>query len=216
LLDASRTAARYLDVLRGGRWLRVPEADLAHDVDARERWLRTSWRLGCAEAARFEPPPWRAAIALAAVWPDLDALEALRGGTEVPDWVREDAWLGPLAALPASARAPALARTPYAALAGDWPRSLPLSAAWSRHWSAALPPLGRHVRASLATVCAALSRGAGLPSAARRETLEAAARRLLRTDRGSGATALAWLATLALDLERVRGGLAARDVGSVR
>lgn len=209
-LDASRTADHYVDVLRAGRWLRVPEGALADDVDARERWLRDAWRESCAEVATWYGAPRASAFEWLAVLADLDALERLRAGLAAPAWLEDDARLGELARCAAGARPERLAATPYAPLRAAWDGGAALLDAWRERWHGLwrdAPPRERHaVRELEAAVVAAGGLGAG----ARREVVETAAHRAFRRGAGTAAAGAAYLAVVALQLERVRGGLGAR------
>jgi hypothetical protein len=211
-LEASRTPDHYLDVLRAGRWLRVPEGPLVHDVDARERWLRTAWREACAEVGTWYGTSCAPTFEWLAVLADLDALEGLRAGLALPAWVDGDPWLGPLARSIASARADCLGSTPYAPLRAAWPGTVPLLDAWYARWRAlcagAVPEAQRVLAELQHAVVAASALGAG----ARRDAIEAAAQRAFRRGASTVAAGVAYLTVVALQLERVRGGVAARSV----
>lgn len=211
-LDASRTAEHYLDVLRAGRWLRVPEGALATDTDARERWLRDAWRQSCAEVATWYGPARAPAFEWLAVLADLDALERLRAGAALPGWIHDDPWLGTLAQSAANARVDRLAATPYAPLHDAWASTARLLDAWRARWHALwrdAEPHTRHVLNELeAVVVAAATLGAG----ARREAIELAAHRAFRRGAATAVAGVAYLAVVALQLERVRGGIAARTI----
>jgi hypothetical protein len=211
-LEASRTPEHYLDVLRAGRWLHVPEGALARDVDARERWLRAAWRQACAEVGAWYDAESAPTFEWLAVLADLDPLERLRTGSALPAWIDGDPWLEPLVRSIASARAERLTGTPYAPLRAAWAGTAPLLDAWHARWRALCartPPDARRVLAELQHAVVAAS---ALPAGARREVIEAAAQRAFRRGAGTAAAGVAWLAVVALQLERVRGGVAARSV----
>jgi hypothetical protein len=215
-LDASRTADHYLDVLRAGRWLRVPEGALAADVDARERWLRDAWRKSCAEVATWYGTAHAPAFEWLAVLADLDALERLRAGAALPAWIEDDPWLGTLAHGAPNARAARLAGTAAAPFRGAWTGRRPLLAAWHERWRALWPDAEPRTRRALRELEATVVAAAALGARARRDAVEAAAHRAFRRGAGTPAAGVAWLAIVALQLERVRGGLAARALAPAR
>jgi hypothetical protein len=211
-LEASRTAEHYLDVLRAGRWLRVPEGALSIDADARERWLREAWREACAEvgawygAARASTFEWLAVLA------DLDALERLRAGTALPAWIHDDRWLGVLAQAATGARIERLAATPYAPLGDAWRGSAPLLDAWRARWRASWRDAEPRASGALTQLEAAVAASAALAAGARRDAIEDAAHRAFRRGAGTAVAGVAYLAVVALQLERIRGGIAARTI----
>lgn len=211
-LDASRTPQHYLDVLRAGRWLHVPEGDLATDADARERWLREAWRAACAEVAGWYDAAWTPAFRWTALLADLDALERLREGDAVPAWVQADDLLGALAQAAASERGARLADTPYAPLEPAWATPEPLLQAWHRVWLDLRPRTDVRTSRVLQELASAVAAASRLGVGARREAVEGAAHRAFRRGAGTAAAGFAYLAIAALQLERVRGGLAARAV----
>jgi hypothetical protein len=214
-LDASRTPDHYLDVLRVSRWLRVPEGALAGDPDARERWLTDAWRQACAEVGAWYGAASAPTFEWLAVLADLEALEQLRAGATLPTQFGDHPWLGPLARSAASVRADGLVATPYAPLRIAWPRTAPLLEAWLAHWSVLCSAGAPAARRALAELRGAVAAARGLRAGARREAIETAALRALRRGEGSVAVGAAYLALVALQLERVRGGVAARALAEV-
>jgi hypothetical protein len=211
-LEASRTPDHYLDVLRGGRWLRVPEGPLAREADARERWLRDAWRAACAEIGTWYGTASAPTFEWLAVLADLDALEGLRAGAALPAWIDGDAWLGPLARSIASARADRLGSTPYAPLRAAWPGTVTLLDAWYARWHALCVRAAPEARRVLAELQHAVVAASALGAGARRDAIEAAAQRAFRRGAGTIAAGVAYLTVVALQLERVRGGVAARSM----
>jgi hypothetical protein len=211
-LEASRTPDHYLDVLRAGRWLRVPEGPLARDADARERWLRDAWREACAEIGAWYGTASAPAFEWLAVLADLDALEGLRAGAALPAWIDGDPWLGPLARSIATVRADRLGSTIYAPLRAAWPGTLSLLDAWDARWRALCARAAPEARRVLAELRRAVVAASGLGAGARRDAIEAAAQRAFRRGAGTVAAGVAYLTFVALQLERVRGGVAARSV----
>lgn len=214
-LDASRTADHYLDVLRAGRWLRVPEGALATDADARERWLRDAWRQSCIEVATWYGAARAPAFEWLAVLADLDALERLRAGAALPAWIPDDPWLGTLARSAPSARGERLGATPYAPFRAAWTGTPRLLDAWRTRWRTLWRDADSRTRRVLLDLEAAVVGAAALGAGARREAIEAAAHRAFRRGAATTAAGVAYLTVVALQLERVRGAVAARAVAGV-
>jgi hypothetical protein len=211
-LAASRTPEHYLDVLRAGHWLRVPEGALVADADARERWLRDAWRQSCAEVAAWYGPAQVPVFEWLAVLADLDALERLRTDPVPPAWTRDDARLAALAQPTPALRAEQLAATPYAPLVDAWRGGGPLVDAWRERWHALRAAADVRAQSVLLELEAAVVAASALGAGARREAIEAAAHRAFRRGAGTVAAAVAHLAVVALQLERVRGGVVARTL----
>jgi hypothetical protein len=199
-LDASRTPEHYLATLRTSGWLHVPEANVGADPDRRERWLRKSWRDACAEVAGWYPPRWRPALHWLAVLPDLETLERMRESVPVP--------------VALETAAPEDAARSLAELAPSGPEDR-LRDAWRRRWHALLPD-DAIARRRILALETAVARAAPLGAQARREALERAAESTLRRAGTSAAAGFAWLLLVALQFERVRGGLASRSLPAGR
>lgn len=215
-LDASRTPEHYVDVLRAAGWLHVPEAAVARDVDALESWLRETWRRTCDEFAAWHPARWRAAYRWTGVLPDLIALDWLHDARAVPAWLARDAHLGPIASAAPDARASALEASEYAPLVRAWRARTPLLDAWRAHWHATWPATDATGRARLLRLESLVVRAAAAPlrTSERRERLLQLLLHEWRTAEGTAAAGFCQLALRALDLERVRGGFAARLVAA--
>lgn len=191
---------RFTDLIDG----RMP----SHTV---ERVLRAAWRDYVAEVATWAPPSWRSAILWVAHLPDLPVLDALFKGN-APDWARED----PVFAGLARGHSPddvELAPLSPAATGGET-----LGAQWVTHWRALWPSLSDSDRRGLdklvgvvATYFGSLAR-AGLKdsSVSYRRGLERKATRIFRNFAGTPAALFSHLTLVALDLARLRGGLARR------
>ena len=211
LLNASRGADRYLEVLRQTRLLAPPESVTTHDVDAFEGYLVGAWRDACEEIARWHPPRWRPAYRWCARLAELTALDGLRGPVAPGGWARHDVLLGPLVAAPADERPAALAAGVLAPLAAAFAAGASLPAAWRAHWHA-LWPRGQRAAARRLAELEALyaSAVADAPATERRARLAEGLERLYRRSRGSAAAGFCELGRRARDLETWRGGFAAR------
>lgn len=190
-LEASHTAGNYLSLCRAGAlaaW--VEGLDDTDDVHRIEQHLRERWQHHVDEVALWTPPAWRAAVRCFALLPDLMRLDA------------QQRTAGHVAVT--ATRAPASSRTREAA--DD------AATRWSALWRRQLPPEARGVAQLRQPALCLLPRLAGtapgrdLVSGPAREAL----RRLFRRHAGSAVAVFAHLALVALDLERLRGGLIVR------
>lgn len=214
-LEASRTAAHYVALARKGPLARWVDG-IADDAEVHrvEHALRTRWRRYVDEVARWQAPAWREATgwfgalfelplaagllrgdarALAA-WPDLSADADVAAKTAA----LRSAGLGPLAAASTEGGSQAVA----AAWLAEWNRRLPAGAA-------ADPALGRPAELLLPRLG-----GDGEGRAAGGELLRQALVKLFRRHAFSPAAVYAHLALVALDVERLRGGVTARRLAS--
>jgi hypothetical protein len=210
-LDSSRGLARYLEVLRGAGWLRLPES-AAQDVDSFESRLRDLWRAECQAVAVWHPPRWRSALEWLEPLADLALLEGLRAGAPVP---RAQLDQGPLAAIAAAdprERAALLGRTAYAPLRSAWESGAPLLPAWHREWRARWPRGEPVARRALLALEALVRAAAGTDRTAdeERAVLGAGLERLFRRSSGTAAAGFCELARRALEFETLRGGFVAR------
>jgi hypothetical protein len=214
-LEASRTASHYVALARKGplaRWVDGIGDDA--DVHGVEYALRARWRRYVDEVARWQAPAWREATrwfgALAelplaagllrgaararAAWPDLPA-DADAAAKAV---ALRSAGLGPLAAASTEGGSQALA----AAWLAEWNRRLPAGAA-------ADPAIGHSAELLLPRL-----RDNGEGRSAGSELLRRALVKLFRRHAFSPAAVYAHLALVALDVERLRGGVTARRLAS--
>lgn len=190
-LEASHTAGHYLSLCRAGAladW--VEGLDDSGDVHHIEQHLRERWQHHVDEVALWTPPAWRAAVRCFALLPDLMRLDTRQRTAGDP--------------AASAARAPASSRTREAA--DD------AATRWSALWRRQLPPEARGVALLrrpaewLLPRLAGAATGRDLASGPAREAL----RRLFRWHAGSAVAVFAYLALVALDLERLRGGLVVR------
>jgi len=211
-LDSSRGLGRYLEVLRGAGWLRLPESAAAQDVDSFESRLRDLWRAECRAVAAWHPLRWQSAFEWFQTLADLALLEGLRAATPVP---RAQVEHGPLAAIAAAdprERATVLARSDYAPLRSAWESGAPLLPAWHREWRARWPQGEPVARRTLLALEALVRSAAGRDQTAneRRAVLGAGLERLFRRSSGTAAAGFCELARRALEFEMLRGGFVAR------
>ncbi|MDL1861797.1 hypothetical protein FBR04_12315 [Betaproteobacteria bacterium PRO7] len=234
-LHSARSVGAALDAVRGsaaapyvsGVTWPAPLADL-------ELAFRQQWRTRVDEVARWAPDAWPAALRWTAHLIDLPALVHLLGEESLPPWIGADPALSPYAHEERGERLAALAAGPLAPLAlavetaeppprrldpAAWQRARLHAAlrAWEREWRARWPACDDEARAGLerlvAVVRAHLIRFRALavddaPAARQRLATDVAA--LLRRSAAQPAALFAYLALVALDLERLRGEIVAR------
>jgi hypothetical protein len=220
-LEASRTAAHYLAQARAGplaEW--VDELDAAWDVHRIERGLRARWHRYVDDVARWLPPRWQAATRWFGTLTELPLIDALRGAGPAATWQHADERLAAFTQPEPSAKADALRRAglvPFAtpsALAtppAD-PRGPDAMAIWHAAWLERVPP--HEAEPGLMSRPAALLLPRLLGARGERslaaEPTRRALSKLFRRHAGSPVAVFAHLALVALDVERLRGGLVAR------
>jgi len=223
-LEASRTAAHYLAQSRAGplaEW--VDELDAAWDVHRIERGLRARWHRRVDEVARWLPPRWQAATRWFGTLTELPLIDALRGSGPAAGWQHADERLAAFVQPDPAARVDALRRAglgPFATLSAPStpstphpaPRSPAAVAIWHEAWLQRMPPHEDDpalVSRPAALLLPRLLGARGERSLAAESTRRALSK-LFRRHAGSPVAVFAHLALVALDLERLRGGLVAR------
>ena len=212
-LEASRTAAHYLALARSGplaRWVEGMGDDA--DLHRIERELRGRWRRYVDEVARWQTPAWRDATRWFGVLVELPLVAGLLRGDERA----RAAWPELPANADVGARAEVLRSAGYAPLA-----ALPqdggartLTATWLAEWRRRLPPGAERDRALSAPVewLVPRLRDEAAARAAAVEPVRRALVKLFRRHAFSPVATYAHLALVALDVERLRGGVAARSL----
>jgi hypothetical protein len=216
MLEASRDLAHHLEALRSSSlapWCSTLEASA--DTHAIERALRARWRRYVDEVASWHPENWRPWLAWVAWVPLLPLLDALARPEPAPPWMLADPLLGPLALGAREERGAAVRRGPLAPLAETFVGRQSLATLWKAHWDRLLPPADSDTRALLRAFLRCVDRSARAlspadDSAAAREVLASELAALFRASGGTALASLCHLALIALDLERLRGGLARR------
>lgn len=216
-LESSRTAEHYLAMARSGPWSdwtdRLDERGEAHRI---ERGLRARWRQHVDEVARWQPQRWQAATRWFASVVELPLIELLYHGAAAARWLHEDERLAAFAQPDEAARTAALRRAglaPFAAArAGRDGRDA--ATIWLDEWIRLTPDDGHDP--------ALLGRPAGLllprlmHADGARDTAALAVRadlmKLFRRHVGTAVAVFAHLALVALDVERLRGGIVVRGL----
>jgi hypothetical protein len=215
-LEATRDLASYLELARAlplAPWVASLEA--AADGHAIERSLRSEWRVYVQTIAGWHPLEWQPWIAWLAWLPWLALLAQLARPEAPPLWLLADPVCGPVAPGSPSERRVALERTALAPLAAGFAGGQSFAVLWRRHWQRLAPPGDEETRHIKDQLLVALARYAGASAAAASsdEPYRELASRLRRLFRAGGDTAITsacHLGLTALDVQRLRGGLAYR------
>ena len=214
-LETAREFTARLDAARNSPlrpWLvGITAASTSQQI---ESVLRAHWRTAVSEVAGWMPAAWQAAVLWCAAWPDLPVLQHLARGGEPMAWMRDDAELRSLCAVPAAEQAVALGAGALAPLAMAWPSPEAMASAWRVEWQRRLPqPLGDAGDSLSGVAATVLKHGAAFAAAPPgsgsmlRRALQARLTLLLRRAALEPAAAFIHVALCALDLERLRGEL---------
>jgi hypothetical protein len=218
-LEASQDLAHYLDSARAGplsAW--VSSFDPGQDPHVLERSLRTQWKGHVERAASWHPRPWQPWLNWLAWLPSLPLLAPLAAQRErteaAPAWLLSDLIAGPVAR---GAALPVSLEGSRSGVAGSPAGHTALAARWRARWDALAPQADADSRVQLARLSRAIDQhAAALPAArhtqaARRELVQRL-NVLFRLSSGTAIASACHLGRLLLELERLRGGLAARSL----
>jgi hypothetical protein len=216
-LEAARSFDQFLERARATSLRRFTELlNAGMSSHAVERVLQTAWRHYIAEIAGWSAPHWQPAVLWTAQVPDLPALDALLRG-DASAWMQQDPVFADFLETDVAGRAVSLAKSPMAPLLPANGREPTLARRWYAHWRSLWPRRATEQRplAQLAeTVAAHVERlgraGAQETSGSYRRELARAATRMFRQHGGSPIAVFCHLVLVALDLERLRGGLVRR------
>jgi hypothetical protein len=222
-LEAGHDLDQYVDAARASTlagW--VASLDLTRDVHAIERALRNEWRQYVEAVATWHPHAWQPWLAWWAWLPVLSLLAQLSRSEPPPDWMLADPVCGPIAPGSPAERAAALRDTPLVPLESAILGHVSMGAAWHTHLQTLTPQSDAQTRQLLKLLLQAINthydRLINNTTSAMilRGELADRLERLFRADVGTVAATACHLALVALDFERLRGGLASRCVLSVR
>lgn len=216
-LEANRDLGLYLAALRAtslADWVR--SFDAGQDCHAFERSLRAQWRRYVETVASWHPVAVQAWLDWLAWLPGLSLLAQLAHPEPVPAWMLADPVYGPLAPGTPDERAAMAGRTVLAPLGPALFTPGAMGAAWDAHWNTLRPRLDAGTRRALERLLQTvrqherdLEHAADSAEPLRAELMRRLLR-LLRLAAGTVIVTLCHLALVALDLERLRGGLARR------
>ncbi len=224
VLEASRTASHYLALARSGpmaTWVEgLEDASDAHRI---ERHLRSRWRHYVDELSSWLPPRWQPAARWFGMLSDLALIDALQRGTHTARWLQRDEPLVAYAQPAPELTGRAVRAAGLAALAGSRSpdargRDGNIATRWLDEWTRLLPADVADPALLLRPAELLLPRllGADNARAAANESTRHALLQLFRRHAASAVAALAHLALVALDVERLRGGLVVRALFEVR
>jgi hypothetical protein len=217
-LEASRDLAHFLESARNSPlsgW--VSSFDTRQDVHAIERSLRSQWMGHVQRVASWHPREHQAWLRWLAFLPMLPLLAHLATPEPAAPWLLADPVCGGVAIGSPAQRAAALAKTPLAPLAPAINSSAPIAALWRQQWIKLTPRFDPDTQGHLDRLVAAvdqhasaLSRGGSTP--ALRSRLGQRLQVLFRASSETVVATVCHLGRLAVDLERLRGGIAGRFV----
>jgi len=216
-LESSRDLGLYLAAVRTTQLAEWANGfDSEHDCHTFDRALREQWRCYVDAVAAWHPQAWQAWLAWLAWLPGLSLLAQLARPEPAPAWMLADPVFGPLAPGTPSDRAAALARTALAPLQNAVAGQIAVGASWQAHWHTLQPRPDPRTQDSLALLLKAMRQHeqsvahAADSAEPLRGELASRLQRLLRSAAGTVIVSVCHLGLVALDLERLRGGLARR------
>jgi hypothetical protein len=216
-LEANRDLGLYLAALRAtslADWVR--SFDTGHDCHTFERMLRAQWRRYVETVATWHPVAVQAWLAWLAWLPGLSLMAQLARPEPAPAWMLADPAYGPLAPGTPDERAAMVGRTALAPIGPALVTRAALGAAWAAHWNTLRPRLDGRAQSFLERLLQTVQqheqdlKHAADSAEPLRSELARHLLHLLRLAAGTVIVTLCHLALVALDLERLRGGLACR------
>lgn len=217
-LEAAKTLGHFIERSRS-----TPLRRFTGPLDAQmtshtiERVLRVEWRRYVTEVAAWASPAWQPAFLWTAHVPDLAVLDRLLHAN-APGWAREDAVFAPLTGADRQLGAAELEGSIFSPLSPKKPEDGGIAGLWLAHWKSLWPrPSGADGRWITKLVGLVQDHTGQLARAGDQETsgayrrdAERALTRMFRRRSGTPVAAFCHLALVALDLERLRGGLVRR------
>lgn len=207
-LESSQDIGHFLDSARSGalsRW--VSALDARQELHALERALRVQWRGYIEQLAAWHPRDWQAWLRWAGWLPTLPLLTPV-SRARAPAWLRADPVVGPLLE--------GKAKPSFGPLASALGTHESIAGLWRQRWDQLLPHTDADTRTHLHRFLATLDRHASqrmsgaAPTVVLRRHLVQRLDVLFRQSAGTVVATACHLARLALELERLRGGLASR------
>lgn len=223
VLEGARSLDHYVERSRATSLRHFTDRlDARMSSHAVERTLRAEWRRYVAEVATWAPPAWQPAVAWVAYVPDLPALDRLLAADAL-GWMEDDPILAPLAEVEPQRRIAILEDSALAPLSPANATGATLDERWLAHWRALWPQqcaLDCQWLGKLAEIVGEhfeqIARADAQETSDRyRQDLARAITRVFRRRSGTPVALFAHLALIALDLERLRGGLVRRRLFAV-
>lgn len=217
-LEAARTVNQFLERARLTPLRRFADhLNAQMSSHAMERTLRAAWRGYVAEVADWVTPAWRLAVQWTATVPDLPAIDAVLKG-KAPAWAQSDPVIATLATAEPQQRQTRRAGNPLLSLFPAARSDASLARRWLAHWRALWPHQRGPDGEALDRITVAVEEHrrrldhAGMhdSSGPYRRDLAQSLTRMFRRGSGTPVAVFCHLALVALDLERLRGGLVRR------
>jgi hypothetical protein len=218
-LEASHDLGQYLEAARSsifGSW--ISSLDRSREAHVIERTLRGAWRNYVRSVAAWHPRLWQPWLSWLEWLPTLGLMVWLERAGPVPAWLLTDPILGP-AARGASAERPVVVKgTALAIFEPAIAGRVPLAELWLARWWELRPPVDAFTEQLLAAVSKAVQEHArmlaleGADGVVLRDQLRGRLNQLFRAAAGTLVATLCHLALMALDYERLRGGLVNRSL----
>ena len=218
-LEASHDLGQYLEAARSsifGPW--VSALDRSRDAHFIERALRAAWRSYVRTVSGWHPRRWQSWLTWLEWLPTLELIARLERAGPVPAWLLADPIVGPVARGSSAERLADVKGTALAVFEPAITGRVPLGELWLAHWQELRPPVDTFTEQLLVAVSRAVQEHArmlaleGVNGVAVRDELHKRFERLFRAAAGTVVATLCHLALVALDFERVRGGLVNRSL----
>ena len=216
-LEASHDLGQYLEAARSSLfdpW--VSSLDRSRDVHVIERTLRVAWRSYVRRVAGWHPRRWQPWLTWLEWLPTLGLMGRVEHAGQAPVWLLADPILGTVVQGVPAERAAVIKGTALAAFEPAIAGRVPLADLWLRRWRERRPSVDTFTEQLLAAVGRAVQEHArmlaveGADAGALREGLRERLNRLFRAAAGTVVATLCHLALMALDFERLRGGIVNR------
>jgi hypothetical protein len=213
-LEGSHDLGQYLEGARSGifgSW--IASLDRSRDAHAIERVLRDAWRRYVRTVASWHPRCWQAWLIWIEWLPTLGLMAQLGDSGSVPQWLAADAVLAPATRDTRAERLSALKGTQLEVFEPAISGATPIGELWLLRWRKLMPATDADTERHLAAVVRAVRDHLrcleldGADATALRDQLRGRLRRLFRLAAGTPVATLCHLALVALDMERLRGGL---------
>jgi hypothetical protein len=218
-LEASHDLGQYLEAARSsifGPW--VAALDRSRDAHFIERTLRGAWRSYVRTIVGWHPRRWQPWLTWLEWLPTLGLIARFEHAGSVPAWLLADPILGPAARGASAERPVAVNGSALAFFEPAIAGRVPLAELWLTRWRELRPPVDAFTEQLLAGVSRAVQEHArmlaleGADAVALRAQLRERLNKLFRAAAGTLVATLCHLALMALDFERLRGGLVNRSL----
>ena len=216
-LEASHDLGQYLEGTRGsifGPW--IASLDRKRDAHAIERTLRGAWRNYVRTVAGWHPRRWQPWLMWLEWLPTLGLIAQLGRPGPVPDWLLADPIVGPVARGASAERLAAVKGTVLTIFEPAIGGRVPLGDLWRARWRELRPPVDAFTEQLLVAFSKTVQEHTrkltveGANGTVLRDQLRERLDRLFRAAAGTVVATLCHLALMALDFERLRGGLVNR------